>query len=178
MKHYSIKTDIRYYLLSDRPIGLVVECLPMAQETRVQSQVESYQRLKKWYLIPPCLTLNIIRYISRVKWSNPGKEVAPSLTPQCSSYWKGSFQVALDYSHQLYYLLSNSIALKLCKWYSVKSILILIIIFFFQRLEGIMRIVDYISLMIMFIFRQVCWLALIASLVITWVLRWLLIFIC
>ena len=32
----------------------VVECLPMAHETEVQSQVESYQRLKKngtWYLI-------------------------------------------------------------------------------------------------------------------------------
>ena len=28
---------------------------------RVQSQVESYQRLKKWHLIPPCLTLSIIR---------------------------------------------------------------------------------------------------------------------
>ena len=33
----------------------------------VQSQVESYQRLKKWYLIPPCLTLSIIKYGSRVK---------------------------------------------------------------------------------------------------------------
>ena len=30
-----------------------VECSPMVQETRVQSQVESYQRLKKkWYLLP------------------------------------------------------------------------------------------------------------------------------
>ena len=28
----------------------------------------------KWYLIPPCLTLSNIRYISRVKWSNPGKD--------------------------------------------------------------------------------------------------------
>ena len=28
-------------------------------ETGVQTQVESYQRLKKWYLIPPCLTLSI-----------------------------------------------------------------------------------------------------------------------
>ena len=59
----------------DRPIGLVVECSPMARETGVQSQVESYQRLKKWYLIPPCLTLSIITYVSRIKWSNPGKEV-------------------------------------------------------------------------------------------------------
>ena len=39
-------------------------------ETWVQSQVELYQRLKKWYLISPCLTLSIIRYGSRVKWSN------------------------------------------------------------------------------------------------------------
>ena len=44
-------------------------------------EAESYQRLKKWYLIPPCLTLSIISYGSRVKWSIPGKEVAPSPTP-------------------------------------------------------------------------------------------------
>ena len=29
--------------------------------------------------MPPCLTLSIIRYGPRVKWSNPGKAVAPSL---------------------------------------------------------------------------------------------------
>ena len=57
---------------------------------------------KKWYLIPPCLTLSIIRYISKVKWSNPGEGVVPSTRPQCSSYWKGSFRVALDYSRQIY----------------------------------------------------------------------------
>ena len=49
--------------------------------------------LKKWYLIPPCLTLSNITYVSRVKWSNPGKGVAPSPTPQCSSYWKGSLLI-------------------------------------------------------------------------------------
>ena len=59
---------------------------------------------EKWYLIPPCLTLSIIKYISRVKWSNPGKGVVPSPTPRCSSYWKGSLQVALNYSRQLYNL--------------------------------------------------------------------------
>ncbi len=42
--------------------------------------------LKKWYLIPPCLTLSIIRYISRVKWSNLVKGVMPSPTPRSSSY--------------------------------------------------------------------------------------------
>ena len=39
----------------------------MAMETRVQSQIKSYQRLKKWYLMPLCLTLSIIRYGSRVR---------------------------------------------------------------------------------------------------------------
>ena len=79
----------------------------MARETWVQSQVESYQRLKKWYLMPPCLTLSIIRYGSRVKWSNPGKGVAPFPTPWCSSYRKGSLRVTLDYGRQLYFLLIN-----------------------------------------------------------------------
>ena len=31
--------------------------------------------------------------------------VAPSPTPRCSSYWKGSHLVTLDYSRQLYFLL-------------------------------------------------------------------------
>ena len=46
----------------------------MAWETWVQSQVTSYQRLPKWYLMPPCLTLSIIKYGSRVKWTIQGKE--------------------------------------------------------------------------------------------------------
>ena len=40
----------------------------------------------KMVLMPPCLTLSNIRYISRVKQSNPRKGVAPSPTPWCSSY--------------------------------------------------------------------------------------------
>ena len=98
---------VRYYKLMYSNCNLCfgyskwVECMSMAWETRVQSQVESYQRLQKWYLISPCFTLSIIRYVSKVKWSNPGKGVAPSPTPQCSSYWKGSPQVTLNYGHQL-----------------------------------------------------------------------------
>ena len=30
-------------------------------------------KTQKWYLVLSFLTLSIIRYISRVKWSNPGK---------------------------------------------------------------------------------------------------------
>ena len=42
--------------------------------------------LKKWYLITLCLTLSIIKYVSRVKWSNTGKGVVPPHTPRCNSY--------------------------------------------------------------------------------------------
>ena len=52
-------------------------------------------------VLDTCLTLNIIRYVSRIEWSNPGKGVAPSLTLRCSSCWKGSLRVALDYGHQV-----------------------------------------------------------------------------
>ena len=51
----------------------------MAQETRVQSQVKSYQSLKKWYLIPLCLALSIIRYRSKVSSSIQRKELYPPL---------------------------------------------------------------------------------------------------
>ena len=82
-----------------------IECLPMPLENVRQSQVESYQRLKKWFLISPCLTFSTIRYISRVKWSNPAKGVDASPTPWCSSYWKGSLRVTLNYGHLLYFYL-------------------------------------------------------------------------
>ena len=53
------------------------------------------------------LNTSIIRYVSRVKWSNPGKGVAPSPTPQCCSYWKGSPRVALEYTRQFYFLIRS-----------------------------------------------------------------------
>ena len=63
----------------------------MIREIGVQTQVKSYQRLKKGFLMPPCLALSTIRWGSRVKWSNPGNRVAPSPTPRCSCYWKGAY---------------------------------------------------------------------------------------
>ena len=41
--------------------------------------------------------------LSRVKRRNPKKGVEPSPTPRNSSYWKGSFRVALNYGRQLYF---------------------------------------------------------------------------
>ena len=87
--------------------ALWVECSPKSRKVGVQSQVELYQRLKKWYLIPPRLTLSIIRYVSRVKWSNPGEGLVPSPTSWCSSYWKGILRVTL--ANFSFYLLINFI---------------------------------------------------------------------
>ena len=52
-------------------IGLMVRMFANGPEDKVPS----YQRLKKWYLITPYLTVCNIRYVSRVKCSNAGKEV-------------------------------------------------------------------------------------------------------
>ena len=87
-------------------ISILLDISMMGPETWVQSQIELYQRLKKWYFMPPCLTLNIIRYGSRVKSRNPGKRVAPSPTPWCSSYRKRSLWVILNYGRQLYLFIS------------------------------------------------------------------------
>ena len=46
----------------------------MAQETKIQSQVELYQRFKRWHLMPPCLTLSMTRDESRVIGATQGKE--------------------------------------------------------------------------------------------------------
>ena len=64
---------------------------------------------KKWYLMPPCLTLNLIRQGSRVKWSNPGIGVAPSPILRCGGYWNGSLRITLDYGRQLYYIIVENL---------------------------------------------------------------------
>ena len=54
-----------------------VECLLMAQKTRVQSQIESWKKLPKLNLMHSCSTLSIIRYVSKVKWNHPRTGLAP-----------------------------------------------------------------------------------------------------
>ena len=55
------------------------------------------------------------RYKVRIKskWSNPGKRVAPSSTPRCSSYWKASLGVIFDNSRTIYIYINNGV---LQKW--------------------------------------------------------------
>ena len=53
-QHDDDDDNIYIYIYIYIYIGLAnwVECSPMTWETVVQSHVESYQRLRKWYLIP------------------------------------------------------------------------------------------------------------------------------
>ena len=71
----------------------------MARETWL-----CHTKNSKMVLDYPCFTVSIMRHGSRVKWSNPGKVIAPSPTPWCSTYRKWNLRVTLDYSRQLYFL--------------------------------------------------------------------------
>ena len=75
----------------------------MAWETWVQSQVESYQKTQKMVLDASLLNTQQykVRIKGKVEQSREG--VAPSPTPWCSSYRKGSLRVTLDYGRQLYF---------------------------------------------------------------------------
>ena len=60
-------------------IGLMSRVFANGRETRVQSQVESYQRLKKkkWYLMPPCFTLSTISIKGKVEQSREWSRALP-----------------------------------------------------------------------------------------------------
>ena len=74
------------FLLPNAQTGLMSRVFANDPGDRGSIPGQVIPKLKKWYLIPPCLTLSIIRYGSRVKWNNPEKRQALSLTPRCSSY--------------------------------------------------------------------------------------------
>ena len=85
------KTKVKIQCLKFGPLGRMFANGPGDQGSipgRVipKTQKKKKKKKKKWYLISPCLTLNIIRHVSRVKWSNPGKGVTSFATPQCNSY--------------------------------------------------------------------------------------------
>ena len=96
-----------------------VDCWSLVRETWVQCKVVSYQKLKNWYLLPPCLTFSCIRYVSRVKSSNPG------------SYWKGSLWVTVDNGRQLYFLLFL-VFLMYQTWYVYWFLFIYLLTLFFN----------------------------------------------
>ena len=82
-------------------IGLVGRVFANGRGNRGSILGRIISKTLKWYLMPPCLTLSIIRYLLMIKSNNIGEGLAPSPTTLCSSYWKGSLPVALDYCCQL-----------------------------------------------------------------------------
>ena len=85
-----------YYTQSSRLIGLVGRVFVNGPGDLGSIPGRVIPKTLNWYLIPPCLTISNIRYVSRVKWINLGNGVTSSPTPRCSSYWKGSLLVTLD----------------------------------------------------------------------------------
>ena len=69
----------------------------------VQSQVESYAKTQKMVLDASLLNTQHykVRIKGKVEQSREG--VAPTPTPWCSSYRKGSLRVTLNYGRQLYF---------------------------------------------------------------------------
>ena len=82
-------TQVRYHFLSHVWFNLGLNFGLLDHWQRFYS-------IGQWYLVQPCLTLNIIKYGSGVKWSNPRNGVVHSPTPQCSSYWEGILWVTFN----------------------------------------------------------------------------------
>ena len=80
---YSLSSLIYNFIVSHWTIGRLFANGP---EDRFSIPGQVIPKTQKMELIPPCLILSIIRYVLRVKWSNPEKEVAPSPTPRCCTY--------------------------------------------------------------------------------------------
>ena len=74
-------------------VDVRLECLPIAWETGVQSQVKSYQRLKIWYLMPSYLTFSIISCGWRVSGAIQGKKKCFSLQPSVIAIEKETFRL-------------------------------------------------------------------------------------
>ena len=64
-------------------------------------------KTQKWNLMPPCVTLSILRYRSRVKWGNTGKGLAPSLTSFVVAIEKGAFGLSTTTTASFTYVQAN-----------------------------------------------------------------------
>ena len=78
--------------LRNGPLSQWFKCSPIVLKTRVGSLVESYQRLPKWYLMPPCFSLSFIIYGSKVSRAILGKEWSSSLHLNVVAKEKGAFE--------------------------------------------------------------------------------------
>ena len=76
----------------NRPIGQVGRVFADDPGDRGSLPGRVIPKTQKWYLTPPCLTLSIIRYGSRLKSSNSGKESYLFLHLSVVAMEKGAFR--------------------------------------------------------------------------------------
>ena len=103
----SIVRFIYFCLFKFLIVGLICSVRQWSGRLGFNLRLSHTKNSRKWYLMPPCLTLSNKRYGSKVKLINLGKGVAPSSTPRCSKYWKGSLRVTLDDERQLIFILTS-----------------------------------------------------------------------
>ena len=85
----------------------------MAWETEFQSPFESFQRLEKLYLMSPCLTLSIKRYVSRVNRSNTKKKSRTPLDLGGVAMEKRAFRSSLTTVPNFTYIWKSNLSLNL-----------------------------------------------------------------
>ena len=83
-----------YYLIIYWAIGLMSRVFANGLGDR--GSVPGWVIPKTQKMVLDIALLSIIRWESRVKWSNPGNGIAPSPTPRCRRYLKGSLQVTFN----------------------------------------------------------------------------------
>ena len=86
------------------PLALLLECSPVVLDL---GSILGWVIAKTQKMVLDASFLNTQHYNVRIKgeWSNPGKGVASSLTPQSSCYWKEILQATLDYGRLIYKLM-------------------------------------------------------------------------
>ena len=89
-------------LFEYRAIGLLRRVFANGPRDRGSIPYQIIPKTQKMILCTALLNTQHYMGGSKVKWSNPGKEVAPSPIPPCGSYWKGSPRVTLDEDRQLH----------------------------------------------------------------------------
>ena len=103
------------------PLGIMVRIFTNCPGDRGSIPGQVIPKTLKMTLDAALLNIQHYKVRMRSKWSNSGKEVVPSSTPRCSSYWKGSLRVAPEYSRPIYY-----ICIYIHIWCVVKSIAVFI----------------------------------------------------
>ena len=86
VKQFHVLKCVRYCFIRTGTIHFLIEESLFANGPGDLGSIPGQVIPKTLKMVLDTSWLNNIRYVSRIKWINPGKGVAPSPTPLCSSY--------------------------------------------------------------------------------------------